>query len=424
VSAERILVVDDEPGVRTALAAILKDEGFAVELAASGEEGLSALEKMHFDAVLLDVWLPGIDGLATLKRLRERNLDAEVVMISGHGTIETAVSATKLGAFDFVEKPLSLEKTLLVLRNALRQRRLERMNLHLLEQLARDTEISGRSKAAEKLRRQVELAAGSDAPVLIWGEPGSGRDAVARRIHATGRRPESPFVDVPCGALEPQAAAAALFGSADQKGRVALADGGSLFLEDVGRLPADLQRRLDASLAPKGATSEAPRLLASADPQAGRLDTGLRQRLEVLRIEVPSLRERREDIAVLAERFMRELSREYGREPKGWTPESLAALTAHDWPGNVRELHNLVEGLVLLADADSVDLSMLPQGMGGERRGLDDLYRDFDSLEEGVRAFERYHITRVMAEENADTTAAARRLGLSPQELRARLDPS
>ena len=198
MSRESILVVDDEPGVRSMLEAILKDEGYGVEAVGSGEEGVVAASARAFDALLLDVWLPGIDGLETLSRLKASNIDAEVVMISGHGTIETAVKATKLGAFDFVEKPLSLEKTLLVLRNALRQRRLEKRNRSLLDQLARDTEIVGDSEAARRVRREADAAAGSESPVLVCGEAGSGREAVARRIHSASRRADQAFVHLAC----------------------------------------------------------------------------------------------------------------------------------------------------------------------------------------------------------------------------------
>ena len=368
LGVERILVVDDEPGVRSALEAILSDEGFEVTTAESGEEGLEFLEREPFDAVLLDVWLPGIDGLTTLTRLRERHLDPEVVMISGHGTIDTAVRATKLGAFDFVEKPLSLEKTLLVLRNALRQRQLERRNRQLMEQLARDTEIVGRSAAADALRREVESAAGSDAPVLLYGERGSGRETVARRIHAAGRRAAAPFVEVPCGALDAGAAERALFGEGERPGRVRLAASGTLFLEDVDRLPAGLQRRLAASLALEVQRPSGLRVMASAQPRSTSLEPELRQFLEVLRVEVPSLRERRDDIPMLAERFMHEISREYGRQPRRLGPDSLAALRAHSWPGNMRELSNLMERLLLVSDQDVVALEDLPEDLGGARR--------------------------------------------------------
>jgi two-component system nitrogen regulation response regulator NtrX len=420
MSAENILVIDDEPGVRDALEDILRDEGFTVATAASGEEGLEALEVNRFDAVLLDVWLPGIDGLETLIRLRQRHVDSEVVMISGHGTIETAVRATKLGAFDFVEKPLSLERTLLVLRNALRQRWLEKRNRRLLEQLNRDTEIVGHSAAAERLRAEVGAAATSDAPVLICGERGSGRETVARRLHSTGPRAGEAFVDLPCGALDAQAGAGALFGSPPQAGRLQLAEGGVLFLDDVESLDPAVQRRLAATLDVRSEAAPNVRILASAGTRPV-LEPSLRQLLEVVRIDVPPLRERREDIPLMAGRFMRELSREYGREDKRLAPRALAAMQAHDWPGNVRELRNLVERLLLLAPSETVDVGDLPAVLGGAPGAAEDLYREFESLAEGVEAFERYYIRRVLAEERRDLAGTARRLGVADATLTSRM---
>jgi len=421
VAGERILVVDDEPGVRMALEAILSDEGYVVATAESGEDGLQALRDQDFDALFLDIWLPGMDGMETLRELRERNIETEVVMISGHGTIETAVRATKLGAFDFVEKPLSLEKTLLVLRNALRQRRLEQRNRRLLEQLARDTEIVGNSAGTAALRRMVEVAAESDAPVLICGERGSGRETVARRIHAGSLRPSAPFVETPCSALDDRAAERALYGGEERRGRIALASGGSLFLEDVERLPAKLQRRLAATLLERSQREPGLRVLACVSSQDD-LDPELQQFLGVLRVDVPSLRERREDIPLLAERFMREIAAEYGREPKRLSPDCLAALRAHSWPGNVRELGNLMEGLLLSAAGETVSVQDLPEELGGAARLTEDLYREFGSLEEGRRAFERYYITRVRTEAGGDDGAAAKRLGLTAAELKKRLE--
>ena len=414
----RILVVDDEPGVRSALEAILADEGFEVQAEASGEEALERLVRETFDAILLDVWLPGIDGLETLVRLRRQGSDAEIVMISGHGTIETAVRATKLGAFDFVEKPLSLEKTLLVLRNALRQRRLERSNRQLLEQLARDTEILGTSPAAEKLRRTARGAAETDAPVLVCGEQGSGRETVVRFIHRAGRRPDTAFVDVPCGALDAAAAERVLFAPSDAGGRIALAAGGSLFVEDVDRLDAALQRRLAATLLLSRGGDTGPRLLASAPPEARGVDPELRQYADVLRVDVPSLRERRDDVPLLVERFLRDLAREYALPPKRLSPEALRALKAHDWPGNLRELRNVVERLVVSTRGDLVDVTDLPSSLGGSAALGEDLYRDYESLAEGLRTFERYYIARVLAQEDGDEERAARRLAIPRLSLR------
>jgi two-component system nitrogen regulation response regulator NtrX len=421
VSQEQILIVDDEPGVRSALEAILGDEGFGVAAVATGEEGLETLDREPFDAVLLDVWLPGIDGLETLKQLRERRIDTEVVMISGHGTIDTAVRATKLGAFDFVEKPLSLEKTLVVIRNALRQRRLEKTNVQLLEQLSRDTEIVGPSAAAEKLRREVEVAAESTAHVLISGENGVGRETVARRIHSAAGAPDAPFVEVPGGALDAAAAEAALFGEGLRPGRIDLAVGGTLFVEDADRLPDEIQGRLAAAAVATSRETQGLRVMASVPPGDVGLTAELRQLLEVIRIDVPSLRERREDVPLLVERFMRELSREYGRQSKRLAPECLAALRAHSWPGNVRELRNLIERLLLFVEGEVVGVEDLPQDLGGSRTRSEDLYREFSSLQEGVRAFERYYISRVVTEQGGDTAAAAKRLGIPGAEIKRRL---
>lgn len=420
MAGERVLVVDDEPGVRAALEAILRDEGLEVSTAATGEEGLERALAGSFDAILLDVWLPGMDGLETLLRIREREVDAAVVMISGHGTIETAVRATKLGAFDFVEKPLSLEKTLLVVRNALRQRQLERRTRRLLEQLDRDTEILGSSLAARRLRAAVAAASASDAPVLVVGEWGSGRETVSRRIHATSARSERAFVVVPCPALDPAAAATVLFGGAQDPGRVRLAAGGTLFLEDVDRLDSSLQGRLASALGVADGPFGEVRVVASASRPPAGLEPSLRGRLDVLRVEVPALRERREDVAAFAERFMRDLSREYGRAPKRLSPRALSALTAYDWPGNVAELRNLIERLLLLAPCDTIEPDHLPEEMGGRAAPVEDLYGGFGSLEEGLAAFERYAIRRVLTEERQDLEAAARRLGLSPAELASR----
>jgi two-component system, NtrC family, nitrogen regulation response regulator NtrX len=402
------------------LEGILRDEGFEVETTATGEEGLERVLAESFDAVLLDVWLTGIDGLETLLRIRQRQVDAAVVMISGHATLETAVRATKLGAFDFVEKPLSLERTLLVLRNALRQRQLERRTRRLIEQLDRDTEILGRSVAAEKLRREVEAAASSDAPVLVVGEWGSGRETVARRVHATSSRSDRAFVQVPCPALVPDAASGALFGSDREAGRLRLAAGGILFLEDVDRLEASVQGHLAAAMGAGTEGLDEIRVIASVSPDASRLDPSLRQRLEVLRVTVPALRERREDIPVFIERFMRELSREYGRPPKSLSPSALAALTAYGWPGNVVELRNLTERLLLLVSGETVQAGDLPEELGGHAAPVEDLYREFGSLAEGLEAFERHAVRRALAEEHYDLDAAARRLRLDPREFLSR----
>ncbi len=422
MAGERILVVDDEPGVRSALEGILRDEGFTVITAESGEQAIEQVTQMPFDAALLDVWLPGRDGIETLTELRQRTRDLEVVMISGHATIDTAVRATKLGAFDFIEKPLSIERTLLVLRNALRQRRLEQRNRRLLDQLDRQTEILGRSPAMDQVRSQAEAAAAADAPVLIVGERGTGREIVARRIHARSKRSEESFVSVPAAALDDAAAAVALFGDGERPGRLALAEGGSLFLEDVDRLSPELQERLAVWLDMSRGEGSGARLLASAaEVVAEGWHEPLLRRLDVMRIAIPPVRERREDIPLIAEKFMRDISLEYARPEKRFDPEVLARFRAHDWPGNVRELSNLVERLVLMSGGATVDVSDLPEELGGDAGPAEDLYRTFESLEQGLAAYARFAIGRALAQAGGDRAKAAAALKTSEEALVERM---
>lgn len=421
MAGEKILVVDDEPGVRFELENILRDEGFEVSTAASGEEGLERAAATDFDAIFLDIWLPGIDGIETLSRLRDGAGDAEIVMISGHGTIETAVRATKLGAYDFVEKPLSLEKTLLVLRNALRQRFLERSNRRLLERLSRGTEIIGNSHSAERLRRQVEAASGSDAPVLIVGERGTGRESVARRIHSLGNRSEEAYLEITCAALDSPALEEALFGSGGKPGRLAVASGGTVYLEDADRLERNLQHRLAAYLDSREFLELDVRILACAENGTDTLDETLRQRLDVMRCQVPSLRERREDIIPLAERLMDDLAREYGLRARSLSTECENAFRTHDWPGNIGELRNLCERLVLSVSGPVVQAGDLPENMGGPAGMAVDLYGGLGTLDEAVAAFERYYIRRALVECRADSGRAADDLGIEPDELERRI---
>ena len=417
MTRESILVVDDEPGVRSMLEAILKDEGYGVTAVGTGEDGIAAATSRPFDAMLLDVWLPGIDGIETLSRLKGRGIDAEVVMISGHSTIETAVKATKLGAFDFVEKPLSLEKTLLVLRNALRQRRLEKRNRSLLDQLTRDTEILGDSEAARKVRREAAAAAASDAPVLVCGEIGSGRETIARHVHSTSRRVDQPFVHVACGAVVGAAGTAALFGDDAKPGRLGLAERGSLFLEDVDLLPREAQGMLAAWVS--GRPDVRVIATAAADPVG--LVSPLLEQVDVVRITTAPLRERREDIAYLATRFLRDLAREYGRPEKRLTPDALAALRRHDWPGNLRGLRNAVERLLLLAPGAEIQASDLPSELGGAGLLAEDLYAEFPSLADGLAAFSRFFLRRALRDEQGDLESAARRAGISAAEFAQRI---
>src|SRR5438876_2429704 len=360
-----ILIVDDEPGVRTSLSGVLRDEGYNVEAVSSGEECLDRLTRAPVDLIVLDVWLPGMDGLATLARLRERQVDASVVLISGHGNIESAVRAIKMGAFDFVEKPLSLEKTVLVIRNALRQRRLEAENRDLRARVDRTQTMVGDSSAMQQLQEQVAMAAPTNGRVLIYGENGTGKELVARTIHALSRRRASAVVEVNCAAIPEELIESELFGHvrgaftgavADRRGKFEIADGGTIFLDEIGDMSLKTQAKvlrvlqeqtMDAVGGQKAVKVDVRVVAATnkdlqAEIRAGQFREDLYFRLNVIPIFVPPLRDRQEDIPLLADHFMGEFAREYGRRVKNFDPGAIAVLQQYSWPGNVRELRNLI----------------------------------------------------------------------------------
>src|SRR6266699_2075379 len=375
--AASVLVVDDEPGVRCALSGVLRDEGYNVEAVDSGEACLDRVLRGMVDVIVLDVWLPGLDGLATLARLRQMKIDAQVVVISGHGNIESAVKAIKMGAFDFVEKPLSLEKTVLVIRNALRQRRLEAENRDLRARVDRTQTMVGDSSAMRQLQEQVAMAAPTNGRVLIYGENGTGKELVARTIHALSRRRTSAFVEVNCAAIPEELIESELFGHvrgaftgavADRRGKFEMADGGTIFLDEIGDMSLKTQAKVlrvlqEQTMEAVGGSTRIrvdARVLAAtnkdlpAEIRAGRFREDLYFRLNVVPIFVPSLRERQEDIPLLADDFMAMLAREYGRRPKIFEPDAVAALQRYPWPGNVRELRNLVERLMIMVPGERI----------------------------------------------------------------------
>src|SRR6267154_960898 len=380
-----ILIVDDEPGVRTALSGVLRDEGYAVDAVSSGEQCLERLTRGAVDLIILDVWLPGMDGLATLARLRERQVDSQVVLISGHGNIESAVRAIKLGAFDFVEKPLSLDKTVLVINNALRQRRLEAENRALRARVDRTQTMVGESYAMRQLREQVAMAAPTNGRVLIYGENGTGKELVARTIHALSRRRNSAFVEVNCAAIPEDLIESELFGHvrgaftgavAERRGKFELADGGTIFLDEIGDMSLKTQAKVlrvlqEQTMEPVGGTATIrvdARVLAATNKdlqteiRGGRFREDLYFRLNVIPIFVPALRDRQEDIPLLADHFMADFAREYGRRVKKFDPGAVVVLQQYPWPGNVRELRNVIERLMIMVVGDSIsagDLTFL-----------------------------------------------------------------
>jgi len=385
---ESILVVDDESGVRSSLAGILGDEGYLVETVESGEACLQALEARRYDLILLDVWLPKLDGLETLVRIRALDADVPVIVISGHGNIETAVKAVRLGAQDFVEKPLALEKTLLVVRNALRQRRLETENRALKEQVEHRFTMVGESAAIHALRAEIAQAAPSNGRVLIFGENGTGKELVARNIHLLSLRALGPFVEVNCAAIPEELIESELFGHtkgaftgalAARKGKFELADGGTLFLDEVGDMSLKTQAKVlralqEQRIEPLGGASSVQvdvRVIAATNKRLedeirrGAFREDLYFRLNVIPFQVPPLRERHEDIPLLARHFALELSQEYGRRAKEVTPEAMSVLAGLPWPGNVRELRNIIERVVIMTPGDRIEARHIPMPLLG-----------------------------------------------------------
>ena len=437
-----ILIVDDEPGVRSALAGVLRDEGYDVDAVDSGEACLERLAGHVYDVVLLDVWLPGMDGLATLARMRERQLDAQVVIISGHGNVESAVRAIKNGAFDFVEKPLSLEKTVLVVRNAMRQRHLEAENLALRAKVDAHYLMIGESFAMVKLREQVAMAAPTNGRVLIMGENGTGKELVARNIHSMSRRRAAPFVEVNCAAIPEELIESELFGHvrgaftgavADRRGKFEVAHSGTIFLDEIGDMSLKTQAKVLRVLqeqvmeAVGGSTRIRvdARVLAATNKdlpteiRAARFREDLYFRLNVVPIYVPTLRERIEDIPLLADHFMAMLAREYGRRPKTFEPDAVATLQRYAWPGNVRELRNLIERLMIMVPGDRVgarDVTFLDQGTAGPPPV--ELKTDaIAPLHDARDDFERQYILRALAAQQGNISRTADVLGVERSNL-------
>jgi two-component system nitrogen regulation response regulator NtrX len=445
---ESILVVDDEAGVRSSLVGILGDEGYVVEAVDSGEACLAALEARRYDLLLLDVWLPKMDGLETLSRVRTLDPELPVIVISGHGSIEAAVKAVRLGARDFVEKPLSLEKTLLVVKNALRQQRLEVENRALKEQVEHRWVMVGDSPVLAALRADIAQAAPSNGRVLIFGENGTGKELVARNIHFQSLRAQGPFVEVNCAAIPEELIESELFGHTRgaftgaltaKKGKFEVADGGTLFLDEVGDMALRTQAKVlrvlqEQTVEPVGGTATITvdvRVIAATNKnleeeiRQGRFREDLYFRLNVIPFHVPPLRERREDIAPLVRHFIAEISGEYGRRPKELAPEALELLAGLPWPGNVRELRNIIERLVIMTPGDRIEARHLPApllaGAGpaaeAEREGARAAEGDFPSLASAREDFEKRYIWKKYQESGGNMSRTAEALRVERSNL-------
>jgi len=433
-----LLIVDDEAGIRESLSSILRDEGYQVEAVASAEEALERASLGDLEVILLDVWLPGIDGLEALSRLHAMTRPPEVIMISGHGTIETAVRATKLGAFDFLEKPLSLEKVLVLVRNAVQQRRLEEENVLLRSELGHRYQVVGDSVPMKALRQQIAVTAPTNGRVLIYGESGTGKELVARALHAASLRAKGPFVEVNCAAIPEELIESELFGHLkgsftgameDKIGKFQKADGGTLFLDEIGDMSLRTQSKVLRVLEEQRFERVGSNVMSNVDVRViaatnknleeeisrGAFRQDLFYRLNVIPFYVPPLRERREDIPTLANYFLMEFSSEYGKKPRDLSLSAMDILIRYPWPGNVRELRNLVERLVIVCPQAHIEPHHLPPELF---RGVaESPHHPYSTLHEARTAYEREFILRKLQENRWNMTQTASALGLERSHL-------
>ena len=447
MSARRILVVDDEPGIRQALGQLLEYEGYEDKTATGGAEGITIYDSFRPQLVFLDVKMAGLDGLEVLKRLRQADPNATVVMISGHATIQTAVEATQLGAYDILEKPLDTDRVLVLLRNAFETRLLTEENARLRETIASRYEIVGRTYGIRALLERIDKVAGTPARVLITGENGTGKELVARAIHRGSLRAKKPFVEVNCAAIPSELIESELFGHmkgsftgaiADRAGKFEQADGGTLFLDEIGDMSLSAQAKVlrvlqDGFVTRIGGSKPIQvdvRVLAATNKNLedeianGRFREDLFYRLNVVPITVPPLRERREDIEQLVVYFLQQFAARDGLPARGITDEALVRLSELEWPGNVRELRNTVERLVILASASTItaaDVERLVGKRSAEPAGLGNLV-DCTTFEEFKVAAERAFLLAKLRAFDWNVSETARALDMPRSNLYKKIE--
>ena len=446
-----VLIVDDEQEIRESLESILREEEYLVATAATATEAMALLRDAAYDVVLLDVWLPDRDGLDALGEIRQLEHPPEVVIISGHGTIEAAVKATKLGAYDFLEKPLSLERTLLVLKNATQARKMREDNAEFARQLAVKGTVTGQSVPMKALRQQIKLMAPTNGRVLIYGESGTGKELIGRAMHAESLRKDRVFVELNCAAIPEDYIETELFGyrngagpgggapgngrPTEKRGTFERADGGTLFLDEVGdmslKTQAKVLRALDEQrFLPVGASHPVHvdvRVIAATNKDLeeeiarGNFREDLFYRLNVIPFFVPPLRDRKEDIPLLVKEFLLEFGQQYGRARVEMSDDAVATLKQYHWPGNVRELRNLVERVLILnPKIQRIDRKHLPalvyreagKTANGNGRG-----EEFATLLEAREAYERDYILKKLDECHGNVSRAAEGLGLERSHL-------
>ena len=442
-----LLIVDDEPSIVQSMKGLLQDEGFDVLTASNGYEALQMIDNESPDLVLLDIWMPGIDGLETLKEIKSGNPFIQVLVITGHGNVETAVKATKLGAFDLIEKPLSFDKVIVAIHNALNFRRLEEENRYLRKKTLEKHSIDGRSRPILALKQKIAAVAPKDSWILIYGENGTGKELVARTIFQLSARVDKPFVDVNCAAIPEELIESSLFGhekgafqgaAGKKRGTFEIANEGTIFLDEISDMSLKTQARILRVLQEQKFQRVGGERVLSVDVRViaatnknlrdeigkGRFREDLYHRLNVVPIEVPSLRERAEDIPLLADRFLKECARQNGDARKTMAAETLDLLQRYPWPGNVRELKNLVEHLAILAPRETIRPGDIPlsyhtsaaaDGIPAEK------YLAIASYKSAKKAFEKAYIKNKLDENNGNITRTAMNIGVGRSYLHKKL---
>ncbi len=444
---KKILIIDDEKYILDSLKDALEDEGYFVLTALSGYEGIKIIQTEHPDVVLLDIWLKDIDGIEVLKRVKDYDPDLPVIMISGHGTIETAVQCTKLNAYDFLEKPLNLEKVLITIKNTLEYKRIKEENKFLKKSILKDEIILGNSPPIKKLLELIDKIAPTDSWVLITGENGTGKELVAKLIHKKSKRRDKPFVDVNCAAIPEELIESELFGHEkgsftgaieQKKGKFDLAHQGTLFLDEIGDMSLKTQAKILRILQEQkfervGGTEIIEvdvRVIAATNKnleeeiKKGNFREDLYYRLNVVPIHVPPLRERKEDIPILANYFLNKFSYERDGKNRKLTDSAIEVLKNYHWPGNVRELKNLMERLVILVDKEIIDEKDILNHIKIQKtytNGLDEILSKFSNLNDAVKYFEKIFIERKIKENNGNISKTAKEIGMTRRNLYRKL---
>ncbi len=449
-----ILIVDDEEPILTSLSSILQDEGYEVAVAKDGVEALRVYTMDPPDLMLLDIWMPEMDGMETLRRVRALVPTAQVMMMSGHGSIETAVKAIKLGAYDYIEKPLSLENVTLRVKHALDQYRLEQENRTLRTTVQRKFELVGQSPVMQQLRQLIETAGPTNSRVLIGGENGTGKELVARAIHLQSTRAGRPFVAVNCAAIPETLIESELFGhekgsftgaTSMKRGQFEQADGGTLFLDEIADMSLNTQAKVLRALQEQQFTRVGGtklmkvdvRVLAASNKdllkeiEKGTFRDDLFYRLSVVPIIVPPLRERREDIPLLIRHFMKVHAEEQGLRMKEISPEAMVVFQQYDWPGNIRELRNLIERLMIMVPGPVIDsalagLSLQTRPVGSASQSatpvVNPLFtQSYDSLRDARNAFEKEYIGRKLREHHWNISRTAEELKIERSHLHRKI---